>query len=147
MSANVKRRGPRGKGRWIDTLAPDVRLCYERDVLGNPRTTAEAARQWLAARGVKVSLASVLRHRNWFTRARRRLARAAAVEAATAAMARELELGPEDLAAGDRLRVEHLLFIRAYKTLLRVYRRLEPADPEQIARLARSLRLLIEYGR
>jgi methylphosphotriester-DNA--protein-cysteine methyltransferase len=136
-------RGPRGRGDWIDSLPPDLRVRYERQVLADPRTTAEAARQWLLGHGVRVSLASVLRHRNWLARDDARRTRDDAAAHATRRRAAALGLTPQDMAAGQALRHAHQLFEATHALYKAVNDTGEPAPPEKVLALARMLRAVV----
>jgi hypothetical protein len=130
----------------IAMLPDDVRAAYERDVLDVPGTTAKAAQAWLAARGVRVSLAAVTRHRSRRVQDAPRRAHAAAAAGLVEALAGEQGLTPEDLAAGASLRTG----LRLFQELRRAFDEACHDDalvpPDRIIALATALRARIRIA-
>jgi hypothetical protein len=142
-----KRPGPvdrrRLKPMKIDLLPADVRRAYEREVLDLPGTTAKAAHAWLAARGIRVSLAAVIRHRIRRADTAPRRAHAAAVAKLVDALAAEEGLTPGDLAAGASLHAGLRLFQQLKDAHDQACHDNALIPPDHIIALANAVRLRI----
>ncbi|HZN65066.1 MAG TPA: hypothetical protein VFB66_07165 [Tepidisphaeraceae bacterium] len=136
---------PRGRAAVmkLDRLPAGLRDRYEREVLSKPATTNRAAREWLAAEGVRVSIAAVARHRARFLRDRERRTYLAAVEARTAELAARVGVTPEDLVAGARLRAQLAVFKQIRAAFEATHRASRITPPQELLAFAAALRTLV----
>jgi len=141
--APLPRLGRRGQPMIIESLPPDVRRRYERDVLRDPKTTAPAALRWLVGQGFPVSLSAVRRHRVRLEQFRAQSARDQTFAGATRDLAAAHGLSEIELAAGERLHAAHDLLDCLRETFRSLNASRDPAPAERIIALARALSAML----
>jgi hypothetical protein len=128
----------------LDRLPPEVLATLEREVLDDPRATAEQARRWLADRGFHFGLGPIVHHRTRRARRTEQERHDAAVEKRLAELAAAEGLTEHDLARGAALRHEHELFQRLRHVYDGVAFDALPVPVREVALLARALRVQTE---